>query len=111
MDRLQKMVSDALVELSGAARKIKTNKDYQDFITKFDASFEDGNSETAILESGMFSLTLEGYFDLSILDAQLNTILPDVCEDLGLRCVPNPEAHQFIEEDGVCSNAYLVHLL
>ena len=103
MDRLKHMVADALLELKDAALGIKNDDDYDEVKLKYDVSFL--GEKDNILESAMLSFALEYYFDLVLLDEQLNDILPYVCDEIGLKCEPND-----LPEEDLAANAYLIHL-
>lgn len=84
MDRLEKMIADALLELSSEAQKIENAQDHQDFFYKYDASFADDNLNS--IDSEMLLHSLSYYFDFHLIEEQLHEILPWVCEKIDLKC-------------------------
>ena len=87
MDRLTEMVGQALGELRDEALKITSDEDLAVYIRKYDISLVGENNN--MLESSMFNFALAGHFNLTLINEQLNEILPYVCDELGLKCEPN----------------------
>ena len=105
MDRLQRMVADALHEFKLAAIDIMDEAAYDRFFYKYDAELLGENRN--IVESEMLRHSLSHHFDIDLEPGQLNTILPVICDKLGVKCESDKPCD---DEENLTGVSYLVYM-
>ena len=104
MNRLEKMVADAILEIIDAALKTDTEEELYDVFREFDLTFYD--DDCSIVHTDVLLDVLNDYFNFGfMLPEQLNVLLPNVCNVLGLKY----ERHDPQEDDDNVTE-YLVYL-
>lgn len=87
----KKQLTDVLLELSQASKGISGEEELRATMVKYDMLFLGGEFNT-IYTLELYH-TLISYFGIETSREALNSLIPEVCTSLGMKCIPMAKAN------------------